>query len=236
MGHYYGRTKEKRSPLAAVAAVIRVLVLLTLAGLALLALSESPAVANWLAGLRPESPLVGLIAGHWQSDSGAVCADGLQEVEVNLDVARRVAHVLRKQGYRVEVLPEFSTKLNGYRAAAFLAIHSDSCIAKLSGFKVARMTHADAPEDEDRLVSALYQGYAAATGLKPHLDTITEDMRQYHALRQIAPDTPGAIIECGFMGGDHYLLTQERDRVAVGIANGLLAFLRPHSPTTTPKP
>jgi N-acetylmuramoyl-L-alanine amidase len=220
--------------LARVAAVVRILVFLVLGGLAILALSESPEVANWLAGLRPESPLVGLVAGHWQSDSGAICPDGLQEGEINLDVARRVANILRQRGYRVEVLPEFSPKLNGYRAAAFLAIHSDSCIAELSGFKVARMTHASAPAEEDRLVAALYSAYAAATGLKPHLDTITDDMRQYHALRQIAPETPGAIIECGFMGGDHYLLTAERDRVAVGIANGLLSFLRSVEATPTP--
>ncbi len=129
------------------------------------------------------------------------------------------------KGYRWRLLPEFSAQAELYRAAAFLSIHCDSCV-DLSGFKVARMTHATTPEEEDRLVSLLYEQYAAATGLEPNTDTITDDMRQYHAFRQIDPDTPGAIIECGFMGGDRHLLTEEQDRVAVGIANGLLAFLR----------
>ena len=88
------------------------------------------------------------------------------------------------------------------------------------------MTHSAVPELEDRLVQTLSTHYAGATSLSPHYNTITEDMRQYHALRQIADETPGAIIECGFMGGDRYLLTKEQDRVAVGIANGLAAFVK----------
>jgi N-acetylmuramoyl-L-alanine amidase len=220
---------EPRSPFAVLAAILRVAVIAVLLALLLIGLGQSPTVANWLAGTGADSPQVGLIAGHWQSDSGAICEDGLREVDLNLQIARRVAAILREEGYRVEVLPEFSAKLNGYRADVLLSIHNDSCI-DLSGFKVARMTHATLPEDEDRLVAHLYEQYAAATGLEPHLDTITEDMRQYHAFRQIDPDTPGAIIECGFMGGDRYILTEEQDRIAVGIANGLLAFLREAAP------
>lgn len=228
------RPQKPRSPLSVLATLVKVILFLVLGWLVLLALSEMPSVANWLAGIRPRSPLVGIIAGHWQSDSGAVCPDGLEEVELNLQIARRVAHVLRQQGYRTEVLPEFSAKLNGYRAAVLLSIHCDSCVEGLSGFKIARMTHSAVPELEDRLVRVLYDAYAEATQLEPHLNTITDDMRQYHALRQIAPETPGAIIECGFMGGDRYLLTQEQDRVAVGIANGLVAFLRERVPTASP--
>jgi len=167
---------------------------------------------------------VGLLAGHWQNDSGAVCDDGLTEAEVNLAIARATADNLRSRGIDVEVLPEFDSRLNGFSARAFVAIHADSCVA-LSGFKIARMSHSDDPEAEDRLVQHLYQSYAEATGLQPHMDTITEDMRQYHALRRISPDTPGAIIETGFLGGDRYLLTEQQDRVAAGIAEGIAAFL-----------
>jgi N-acetylmuramoyl-L-alanine amidase len=222
--------------LQVLARVVRITLLVTLAALALIAISELPLVANLTGGARPSSPQVGLVAGHWQHDSGAVCPDGLQEVEVNLAIARKVATILRKQGYRVEVLPEFSPKLHGFSGTLLLAIHSDSCIEELSGFKVARMTHSTVPELEDALVNSLYQHYAQATGLKPHPNTITEDMRQYHAFRQLAPGTPGAIIECGFLGGDRHLLTQEQDRVAIGIANGLLAFLREQAPPPRPSP
>jgi len=219
-----------RSAFDQVARGVRVLLYVTVGVLLLLALSEVPIVEAWLGGLGSQASLVGLVAGHWQSDSGAVCPDGLQEVEINLAVARRVAQILKEQGYRVEVLPEFSPKLDGYRAALFLSIHADSCIDTVSGFKVARLSNSSVPDLEDRLVTCLYDAYSTATGLEPHYDSITDDMRQYHALRQIAPETPGAIIECGFMGSDRYLLTQEQDRVAVGIANGLLAFLRDTAP------
>jgi len=233
----YSRATSRRPSIGnRVALFLRIPFFVVLGLLALLAISETSPVVDLLAGVRPNSPLVGLVAGHWQNDSGATCEDGLQEVEINLDVARRVAALLRRHGYRAEILPEYSPKLNGYKAAALLAIHSDSCVEDLTGFKVARMTHADDPEVEDRLVAALYASYEQATQLKPHLNTITEDMLQYHALRRIAPETPGAIIECGFMGGDRILLTEQADRVAEGITNGLLAFLseQPNQPTTTP--
>ena len=221
-------TESSRStrPLRPLANLIKVPLFIILALLVLLAVSEMPSIANLLAGLKPGNPRIGIIAGHWQYDTGAICPDGLQEVELNLQIARRVAQILRNQGYSVETLPEYSAKLDGYQADVFLSIHCDSCIDDLSGFKIARMTHSTVPEMEDLLVNSLYEAYETATGLPRHENTITEDMRQYHALRRIAPETPGAIIECGFMGGDRHLLENEQDRVAVGIANGIEAFLR----------
>lgn len=233
--HSQTKTSESRALLRVLSRIVLVLLLVVVGGLLLLGLIDSPSVANWLAGARGHDPLVGLIAGHWQNDSGAVCPDGLQEVELNLAIARKVAHLLRQQGVRVEVLPEYSPKLNGYQADAFLSIHCDSCV-DLSGFKLARMTHSSDPEVEDRLVEILYEMYAQATGLEPHYNTITEHMREYHALRRIAPETPGAIIECGFMGGDRHLLTAEQDRVAAGIANGIMAFLRERQAQPGPAP
>jgi len=56
----------------------------------------------------PGPPKIGVVAGHWQNDSGAICEDGLQEVEINLDVARRVVALLRRAGYDAEVLAEFA--------------------------------------------------------------------------------------------------------------------------------
>ncbi|MGQ9668060.1 MAG: hypothetical protein ACUVWB_12165 [Anaerolineae bacterium] len=74
------------------------------------------------------------------------------------------------------------------------------------------------------------------TGLRPHYDTITYDMREYHAFREISPQTPGAIIEIGFMGGDRELLTRRPDLAARGIARGMIAFLEetPAPPSAVP--
>jgi N-acetylmuramoyl-L-alanine amidase len=172
------------------------------------------------------SPIVGIVAGHWQNDPGAVCADGLQEVDINLDIASRVVAILQHEGYRAELLPEFSDKLNGYRAEAFLSVHADSCEAPgASGFKVARVSASAIPEEEDRLVGCLIKEYGEATGLRFHRNSITFDMTDYHAFKEIDPSTPGAIIELGFMDADRELLTDHSPELAQALANGLFCFL-----------
>ncbi|NOZ27086.1 MAG: N-acetylmuramoyl-L-alanine amidase [Chloroflexi bacterium] len=171
-----------------------------------------------------EGRRVGLVAGHSGYDSGAVCPDGLREVDVNYAVAVRVAEYLRQIDVQVDVLTEFDKRLDGYRADAFLSIHADSCI-DASGFKIARSESSPIPEVEDRLVECLYQAYSVTTGLPRHDGSITHDMTKYHAFRVISPETPAAIIEMGFLGGDRQMLVGERDRVAYGLAEGIVCFL-----------
>jgi N-acetylmuramoyl-L-alanine amidase len=184
-------------------------------------------------------PRIGIVAGHWwleeggqQSlDVGAVCDEGtprqLTEVEINLDVAGRVVFELRKVGYQVDLLQEWDERLTGYQADALVSIHADACIyPEASGFKVARVTDSLVPEVEDRLVACLVRHYAARTGLSFHEGSITYDMLQNHTFYEIAPRTPGAIIEVGFMLADRALLTQRPDLVAQGIIDGIECFLR----------
>jgi len=177
-------------------------------------------------GLRNKR--VGIIAGHSgpEGDPGAVCESGFREADVNLAVAELAAAWLRDDGYQVDVLEEFDSRLPGYRADALVAIHADSCIAKdLSGFKVARAVDSAIPEVEDRLVQCLYREYEAATGLLPHPSTITSDMENYHAFREIELETPAAIIELGFLLADGHILANETDRMAYGIVSGVRCFL-----------
>lgn len=173
-------------------------------------------------------PRVGIVAGHLGNDSGTVCADGLTEVEVNAAVAREVARRLEALGYRVDVLEEFDPRLRGYRAAALLSIHADSCEyinEQATGFKVARAQADQVPEQSDRLVACLVSAYGRRTGLRFHADSITYDMTDYHAFREIDPQTPAAIIETGFLYLDRELLTRGRERVVEGIVEGLRCFL-----------
>jgi len=169
---------------------------------------------------------VGVVAGHWRYDPGAVCPDGLREVDITLPVAEEVESELRRRGYQVDLLGEYDEALMGYRADAFISIHADSCQTRgASGFKVARVANSFVPEEEDRLVDCLWQAYGAATGLPRHEGSITPDMRNYHAFRKISPYTPGAIIEIGFMLDDRSLLLRGQERVASGIVEGLVCFL-----------
>jgi N-acetylmuramoyl-L-alanine amidase len=150
----------------------------------------------------------------------------LLEVTINLDVAARVVAILQYEGYDAELLPEFSDKLDGYEADAFVSIHADSCnVPGASGFKVARVAASAIPEEEDRLVACLIREYADTTGLSFHENSITYDMTVYHAFQEIDPETPGAIIELGFMDADRKLLTEDSYEVAQGVARGVACFL-----------
>jgi N-acetylmuramoyl-L-alanine amidase len=186
----------------------------------------SPVPVDTLVPTSEPPPKVGIVAGHYGSDSGAVCPDGLQEVEINLAIAERVVALLRRRGYQVELLGELDEAIFGYQADAFVSLHADSCdVPGASGFKVARVTHSAVPEEEDRLVECLWDEYEKWTGLARHEDSITPHMRQYHAFRKIAPDTPGAIIEMGFMLDDRNILLYEQEKVARGIASAVICFL-----------
>ena len=176
---------------------------------------------------RPRLPHVGIVAGHWGNDSGTVCVDGLTEQYLNLDIARRVKTLLEAKRYRVDLLQEFDPRLTGYVADALVSIHADSCeyINDLAtGFKAARSVASFEPETEDRLVTCLVDSYAAATGLGFSENTITPDMTSYHTFAEVAPDTPAAIIEIGFMYLDRAVLAGEPDRVASGVAGGIACF------------
>lgn len=65
--------------------------------------------------LTAHSPVVGIIAGHVSSDSGATCEEGLREVDITQRIAQLVSEQLRDAGYQVDVLAEFDSRLTGYR-------------------------------------------------------------------------------------------------------------------------
>lgn len=179
----------------------------------------------------PRPPLVALLAGHSGGDDpGAVCPDGLREVDITTDVTMRAKAILEARGYRVDVLTEYDKRLNiskrDYAPHAFLAIHADSCVYYASGYKVARAAYSASPQEDDRLVRCVSSSYAAASRLAFHEGSITMDMTHYHGLMKIHPQSPGAIIELGFMGSDRDVLVNQREQLALGIANGIERFLQ----------
>lgn len=179
----------------------------------------------------PQVPRVGIIAGHAGSDSGAICPDGLQEVDINMDIARRVVALLDQRGWQVDLLEEFDIRLHGYKADALLSIHADSCnVPGKSGFKLARAEASHAHGPESNMIDRISEAYQARTGLEFDPHTITYDMTRYHAFYEIDPRTPAAIIEVGFMLDDRELLTERPDVVARGIVDGLIYFIEGSPP------
>jgi len=187
---------------------------------------------------------IGIVAGHTGNDSGAACLDengqvDLKEADVNLEIANLVQKKLVAQGYQVDLLNEFDTRLNGYRAVALISIHNDSCEYvndEATGFKVASSLETRDVNRAQRLTACLVDRYQRATRLTFHANSITSDMTQYHAFSEIDPNTITAIIETGFLNLDREMLTNETERVAEGVTQGILCFMNNESVLPTPNP
>lgn len=196
--------------------------------------AEPTAVA---AGLSPtESGLeIGIVAGHSGVDPdlgivdpGAVCDDGLTELEVNQAVAERVVRGLEAAGLNPVLLEEFDERLVGYRAVALVSIHADSCLPindQATGYKVSAALDTAVPDRAQRLVACLADRYGRTTDLIYRPNSITRDMTEYHTFYEVHSQTPAAIIETGFLYLDRNLLTQEPEKAAQGIVEGILCYV-----------
>lgn len=177
---------------------------------------------------RPR-PRIGIVAGHWGGvDPGAVCNDGLTEVEVNLEVATRAKEKLTAAGFDVDLLEEFDDRLEGYEALALVSVHADTCRfidENASGFKVAAALASTSPEKASRLAACLRSRYGEETGLRFHAGSVSDHMSSYHAFDEIHGDTTAAIIEIGFLNLDRLILAQQPDLLAEGIARGVLCYI-----------
>lgn len=186
-----------------------------------------------LAGLptptpRPR-PRIGIVAGHYKSDSGAICADGLQEVDVNLNIATRVKERLASEGYEAVLLEEFDPQLTNFNALALVSIHAGTCEFinnEATGFKISASLGTQQPEKANRLVACITNRYQSATGLQYKSGSVTPDMTSYHAFHEINKDTTAAVIETGYLNLDRQILTSQPDLIAKGVADGVLCFIR----------
>ncbi len=209
-----------------------------------LALLLTPQAPRALAETPQPALRIGIVAGHSGNDSGAVCTDStgkvtLTEAEVNLKIATLVQKKLVDDGFQVDLLNEFDTRLNGYRAVAIVSIHNDSCDYindQATGFKVAAALNTRDVNRANRLLACLVDRYHTATGLPFHPGSITPDMTSYHAFSEIDPNTIAAIIETGFLYLDQEILTQHTDQVADGVVNGILCFVNNENVAPTPTP
>lgn len=208
------------------------------APLAAPAAAQSAAPGN----LPPLQARVGLQVGHWERDrlpdelaplraQGGAAAAGYDEVDINYAVALKVADLLRARGVTVDILP--ATIPPGYRADAFIALHCDANNDPgVGGYKLARYGDSAIPARDDALLNAIVAAYGPVTGQR--IDgLISRAMTYYYAFNSadfahaIAPQTPGVIIELGFLtnSADRALLVGQQPTIAQGVANGIIAFL-----------
>lgn len=172
-----------------------------------------------------EGPLrIGIIAGHSGNDSGAVCEDGLTEVQVTTSLSQRLAARLQSYGITTDLLEEFDPRLDGYSATALVSVHADSCdfINELAtGFKISGSPYTDSAG----LENCMEQSYAAATELPYHPNSITPHMTNYHAFARLGIGTPAIIVEVGFLNRDREILTAPNDTIVEGLTNGIFCYL-----------
>jgi len=182
---------------------------------------------------------VAIQVGHWKENelpdvlarlrgSTGTSGGGRTEVSLNLDIAQRVAALLRAEGRTVEILP--ATIPTGYEADLFIALHADgNSSGAARGYKVStRWTSAVAALDAS-LVQSLDSAYGTVTGM-PHDSSITRAMRGYYAYStyrgesyRLGGTTPAAIIEMGFMSNaaDRAVMFNRPNVVAAGIVAGV---------------
>jgi hypothetical protein len=191
-------------------------------------------------------PRVGLQVGHLRSNelpeelarlrtSTGARWGGVTEAELNQLIVDRVKPLLEARGVVVDVLP--ATVPPAYDADAFLAIHADgSRSAAARGWKLA--TPWRASEASKALLAAVAAAYGPATGMPEDVGGVTFNMRGYYAFNYrrhehaIRRTTPAIIVETGFMtsAADRAVLFDQPDRVARGIADGVLAYLAARDP------
>ncbi len=172
----------------------------------------------------PGPLLIGIISGHKGYGGGALCADGLTEVQVNQNIAEKVVNRLQTDGIKAVLLDEFDARLGTFAGTAVVSIHSDSCdyINELAtGYKIAPSFYTDSLA----LEACLEQAYGEATQMRYHANTITPEMTDYHAFRTLPQGVPAVIIEVGFMNRDREMLTTGADRPVNGVVNGIACYL-----------
>lgn len=185
-------------------------------------------IQSWPTITPAPRPKIGIVAGHFGNDSGAVCPDGLKEVEVNLRIASMVQQNLDKEGFSVDVFQEFDKRLIQYQGLALVSIHNDSCVYindESTGFKVAAAIGNSKEERAARLAACLKKKYEEVTNLSFRKNQVTDDMRNYHTFDEVNINTPAAIIETGFLNLDRQFLLDHTDLVAKGISDGILCYL-----------
>jgi N-acetylmuramoyl-L-alanine amidase len=182
---------------------------------------------------------VGIQVGHWKTQNvppelsrleiqTGTSWDGIDEVDVSLDIAMRLASLLRSHGHIVDIIPT-SVPL-GYLADAFVALHLDGDgIGDAEGYKLAHGSRRGPYEQQ--LLQAISDEYGAATGFAIDPNT-TQNMRGYYAFNwqryrsATSPFTPSVILEMGFLSNDHdrEFIMNNPDTVAAGIATGIERF------------
>lgn len=176
--------------------------------------------------------------GHGGYDPGAVGVTGLQEKEVNLDIANRVQEILTDMGVNVIMTRSDDTYVslsgraataNNANADAFVAIHANSSTSASLG---GTSTYYYAPSSNQELYSQQAQRSSLASKVQSQLAqnlglrNIGTLQANFAVIRET--DMPSILVETAFLSNsnEEALLKDDafRDKVAQAIAQGLVDY------------
>ena len=194
----------------------------------------------------PDGPRrIGIQIGHWEAEIAppelgarirtqtGTSWGGVNERDINRDIALRIQKILEPQGYIVDLLPV--TIPNGYLADALVSLHGDGDgTGENSGFKLAYSTRRT--PYEAALLQSIKDAYGAATGLAYDHARVTRAMTSYYLFNWLryrnttSPFTPSVILEMGYVSHarDRALMTRQPGLLANAISTGILRFLEAH--------
>ena len=195
--------------------------------------------------LRPEpGPVrVGLQVGHLDAgkhpdelaklrvNTGGRWGD-VNEVDINLAVAKQLKESLELDGVTVDLLP--ATIPEGYHADLVVAIHADaSPDVSRRGYKSAYFFK---PRNdlEPVLKAHLDKAYFYYTGLPDDDANVSGSMLEYYAFndrrfpsRRFAADTPAVIVELGYLSNPDDLKFMENPvNPAFALKRGIMSYLQ----------
>ncbi|MCR8746912.1 N-acetylmuramoyl-L-alanine amidase [Romboutsia lituseburensis] len=164
--------------------------------------------------------------GHGGSDSGAVGVNNLLEKNINLQVAKKVESLLKKQGIEVKLsrdndvflsLSDRTTMANNWKSDCFVSIHCNAFDGSAKGIETYS-----------------YQSSSSNLATKVHSQTLNTKAytlnrgiktASFYVLRN--SNMRACLIEMAFIdhAEDSKILTQRQDDLALGIAKGICEYL-----------
>jgi N-acetylmuramoyl-L-alanine amidase len=170
-------------------------------------------------------------AGHGGKDPGTTSAKGFQEKDINLDVARQIAQILRNKGHRVILtrdsdefieLEERAAVANRAKADVFVSIHADSSAkSNLTGFTiyVGRSGSWSSSKLADAIDTRMAQTSISSNGIKK---------ADYRVLTHTR--CPAVLVEIGYLS-NYWEAKQLNNndtqrRLAQAVAEGVTDYLK----------
>lgn len=179
-------------------------------------------------GIYKGNGLIVIDPGHGGLDSGAI-KDNVSEKDINLEVATMIAHILTKNGYKVDMtrwedktvsLQERVDFSDNHRASVFVSIHVNSSVSnEPSGIETHWWN-----ENSHSLAEIVHSSFSSK------INSIDRGLikSKFYVINHTKAES--ILVEIGFLSNDNErkeLITKIRkQKTAEGIAEGIIKYMK----------